>query len=232
LELDADAHFDGLAAVARRSNREVAGAAVVSKRGVPGERQRLSLAHELGHLVLNLPATVDSEKAAFRFAGAFLAPAGTLRRDVGSRRSMVSLAELRLLKQRYGMSLQALVYRLRDLAVISDSHAAGLWAEINAKGWKLHEPDELPAERPTWIRRAALRALAEGLLSPEESSDMLGDASAAEAPAVLEHRRAFLKLPLAERRRMLVAQAELLERHYGEDAAWREVAGNGVSDAG
>ena len=225
LELDADAHFDGLAAVARRPNRKVAGAAVVSKRGVPGERQRLNLAHELGHLVLDLPDSVDGEKAAFRFAGAFLAPAGALRRDVGSRRTTVSLSELLLLKQRYAISLQALVYRLRDLGVINDSHAAGMWADIKARGWKLHEPDELAPERPSWMRRAALRALAEGLLSAEEASDLLGTAGAAQTQAGMEHRRAFLKLPLAERRRILAAQAELLERHYAEHAEWRELAG-------
>lgn len=229
LEIEAGARFDGLAAVARRPSGGVAGAAVVSRRGVPGERQRFNLAHELGHLVLHLAAGVDAEKAAYRFAGAFLAPAETIRRDVGQKRSTVSIEELRLLKRRYGLSLQALVYRLRDLGVIADAHAAALWAEINARGWKMHEPDELDPEKPSWALRATLRAMAEGLIGTEEASAVLG--TPAEAPARVAQRRAFLRLPLAERRRLLAAQAAQLRAHYEETAEWRDLAAGGVADA-
>ena len=41
-----------------------------------GERQRL--AHELGHLVLDVVPKGDDENAARRFAGAFLMPSETL----------------------------------------------------------------------------------------------------------------------------------------------------------
>ena len=45
------------------------------KKGMPGDRQRFSLAHELGHLMLDVGEGIDEEKAANRFAGAFLLPA-------------------------------------------------------------------------------------------------------------------------------------------------------------
>ena len=229
LEIEAGARFDGLAAVARRANGGVAGAAVVSKRGVPGERQRFNLAHELGHLVLDLPAGVDGERAAHRFAGAFLAPAETLRRDMGPKRSSVSMEELRLLKRRYGVSLQALVYRLRDLEVIGDKHAAALWTEINARGWKMHEPDEMEPEKPSWTLRATLRALAEGLITAEEAGAASG--APATVPAGVAQRRAFLRLPLAERRRLLAVQAERLRAHYEQASEWRDLVTGGPADA-
>lgn len=229
LEIEAGPRFDGLAAVARRPSGEVAGAAVVSKRGVPGERQRFSLAHELGHLVMHTPAGVDAEKAAHRFAGAFLAPAETLLRDVGQKRRAVSIEELRLLKRRYGVSLQALVYRLRDLTVIAESQAAALWTEINSRGWKMHEPDEIEPERPSWALRATLRALAEGLLSAEEAGTT--QALPADATRGAAQRRAFLHLPVAERRRLLAAQAERLRANYEESSEWRDLATGGLGDA-
>ncbi|MGD1148581.1 MAG: XRE family transcriptional regulator [Thermoanaerobaculaceae bacterium] len=229
LEIEAGARFDGLAVVARRPNGGVAGAAVVSRRGVPGERQRFNLAHELGHLVLDLPGGVDAEKAAHRFAGAFLAPVAALQRDVGRKRNTVSIDELRLLKRRYGISLQALVYRLRDLGVITDNHAAALWAEINARGWKMHEPDEMEPERPSWALRATLRALAEGLISAEEAGLTPGAPAMALAPVT--QRPAFLRLPLAERRRLLEAQAERLRAHYEESSDWRDLTAGGAPDA-
>lgn len=42
------------------------------------------------------------------------------------------------------------------------------------------------------------------------------------APLSFQDRRAFLKLPLAERRRLLAQQAEQMVAHYEEDSEWRE----------
>jgi hypothetical protein len=152
-----------------------------------------------------------------------------LQRDVGRKRNTVSIDELRLLKRRYGISLQALVYRLRDLGVITDNHAAALWAEINARGWKMHEPDEMEPERPSWALRATLRALAEGLISAEEAGLTPGAPAMALAPVT--QRPAFLRLPLAERRRLLEAQAERLRAHYEESSDWRDLTAGGAPDA-
>lgn len=74
LEMDGPETFDGISAVIHDANGKARAAAVVSRRGCPGERQRLNLAHELGHVVLKPCEEVDQEKAAFRFGAAFLAP--------------------------------------------------------------------------------------------------------------------------------------------------------------
>jgi hypothetical protein len=39
----------------------------------------------------------------------------------------------------------------------------------------------------------------------------------------LEERKAFLKLPIAERRRIMEAQAEKMLSHYEEDSEWKEL---------
>jgi hypothetical protein len=83
---------------ARMGKREMArGAAVVIRRGLPGERQRLGLTHELGHLVLEVGDQVHGEKAVLRFGAAMLAPASAVRREVGERRRRVDMQELLLL---------------------------------------------------------------------------------------------------------------------------------------
>jgi hypothetical protein len=43
-------------------------------------------------------------------------------------------------------------------------------------------------------------------------------------PSLLRDRRAFLKLPLEERRRILHTQAETLITHYQNDSEWRELS--------
>ena len=73
----------------RDSDKNVMAVAIATRRGTSGDRYRLNVAHELGHLMLKLSEDVDAEKAAFRFGAAFLAPAEELRREVGEKRSLI-----------------------------------------------------------------------------------------------------------------------------------------------
>ncbi len=214
LEIEASPRFDGISAVARDSAKKVAAAAVVSRGSLPGGRQRLNLAHELGHLVLDIPENIDEEKVAFRFAGAFLAPDEVLFRELGRRRSLVQSEELFLLKQKYGMSIQSLVYRLHDLGVISDQHYKQWWMTISREGWKKEEPLQLKPEKSEWLRKNVLRALSEGLMTKGEAMKALGEPIDAQEPISLVERQAFLKLPMEERRRIMAKQAKEMEDHY------------------
>ncbi|MCZ6675567.1 MAG: ImmA/IrrE family metallo-endopeptidase [Verrucomicrobia bacterium] len=185
---------------------------------MPGERQRLNLAHELGHLVLKIPKQLDEEKAAFRFGAAFLAPAEVILREVGTRRSFVQPQELLLLKQRFGLSIQALLYRLRDLDVIAESYYTQWCININRLGWRKQEPLEMPSEEPHWLRQSVLRAFSEGVVTQDEAERMLGEELEAEQPLLLVERRAFMKLPMDERRRILAEQARKMAAHYEQDS--------------
>jgi transcriptional regulator with XRE-family HTH domain len=230
LEIEANEKFDGLSAVAKKYG-EVAAAAVVTRDGVPGERQRLNLAHELGHLVLKMESGIDEERAAFRFGAAFLAPAPSLIPDVGTKRAMIRPEELLVLKQRYGLSLQALLHRLRDLEVITESYYRQWCIDVNRLGWRKREPWELPREQPRWLLQSVLRAFSEGLLTKDEAERMLGSSIETDQPLTLVERRAFMRLPLDERRRRLAEQAARMEEHYARDREWRELeAGDLVAE--
>ena len=71
VEVDAGETFDGISALARDNDRNVLAAAIAVRRGTWGDRHRLNIAHELGHLTLELAEAVNAEAAAFRFGGAF-----------------------------------------------------------------------------------------------------------------------------------------------------------------
>jgi Zn-dependent peptidase ImmA (M78 family)/transcriptional regulator with XRE-family HTH domain len=212
-EIEASERFDGISAVAHDGGTNVA-AAVVSRKSLPGGRQRLTLAHELGHLVLNTPESIDEEKATFRFAGAFLAPREALFKDLGQKRSLIQSAELFLLKQKYGMSIQSLVFRLHDLEMISDSQYKQWWMTINREGWKKEEPSELRPEKSEWLKKTALRALSEGLITKGEAMKALGGPIEMQEPITLVERQAYLKLPMEERRKIMAKQAREIEDHY------------------
>jgi transcriptional regulator with XRE-family HTH domain len=223
LEIDASEKFDGISAAAYDAEQRVIAAAVVTRRGVVGERQRLNLTHELGHLVLDISESIDEEQAAFRFGAAFLAPAEMVRREVGTRRAFIQPEELLLLKRRFGMSVQALLYRLRDLGIITESYYKQWCMDINRLGWRKREPLELPPEQPQWLRQNVLRALAEGLMNQEEAERMLDEVVEIKQPLSLIERRAFMKLPLEERSRRLAEQAEKIATYYEQNPEWKEL---------
>jgi len=217
IPVDAPETFDGVAAIAYAQDGVPIGAAIATRTGVPGERQRLSLAHELGHLVLKVDEGLDEEKIAFRFGGAFLIPAETLFGEIGPRRVDISLEELILLKQRYGMSIQALLYRMRILGVISGAYYTQWMQNLSRQGWRKHEPNELPEEAPQRFRQLLLRAVAEQLLPTEQAEQMLGEPLRIHAPRPLSARRALLMLPPEERARILQVQAERAAQDYERD---------------
>ena len=230
LEVEANEKFDGISAVVLNGEDNIKAAVVVSRPAIAGERQRLNLAHELGHLVLNISKETDEEKAAFRFAAAFLAPAESLYKEVGNKRVFIQPEELLILKRRFGISMQALLYRLHDLGVITDSYYKKWCMDINRLRWRKQEPCELPAERPQWLRRSVLRALGEGFLTREEAEKMLGEQLKAKEPLSLIERRSFMKLPLEERRKLLAEQASNFETYYGQNPETKGIGGGDISD--
>ena len=117
---------------------------------MPGDRYRFTLAHELGHLVLHWysPGSDDQmEREAHRFAGAFLMPS----HDIGPYLSGLSLSKLMMLKQAWGVSMQAILLRSKDLGVMAEKQYESLWRQISRAGYRHSEPIEVPRERPTLL---------------------------------------------------------------------------------
>ncbi|NLD42717.1 MAG: ImmA/IrrE family metallo-endopeptidase [Chloroflexi bacterium] len=144
------------------------------QRGIPGDRQRFSLAHELAHLLLDLAPEVYPEKAAHRFAGAFLAPEPSVRAELGARRQALDLRELDLLKHKYGLSMLAWVHRARDLQIIDEATYRRICRAFAREGWKKREPwEQVPPEEPQRLRQLVYRALGERMISRSRAEELL-----------------------------------------------------------
>jgi Zn-dependent peptidase ImmA (M78 family)/transcriptional regulator with XRE-family HTH domain len=161
---------DGFDALVVRLREDVP--AVVVRRDLAGDRQRFTLAHELGHLILRCAPGVDPEKAANRFAGALLVPGGAARQELGARRSRLSVEELKSLKRKYGMSMAAWVYRARDLQIISEVESTRLFRYFRGKGWHREEPEPVEPERALKMDRLVQRGLSEGLISRMKAAEL------------------------------------------------------------
>jgi Zn-dependent peptidase ImmA (M78 family) len=141
-----------------------------------GERQRLTIAHELGHVVLDVRAGVDEEKAAFRFGSAFLIPAEVLWAEVGQHRRAIAVGELVELKTLFGVSAQAIAYRCKELGIIGPGVHRGLFESFARLGWRsapYQEPNPMPSENPRRFHRLCYRALAEGVVSEAKAAELL-----------------------------------------------------------
>lgn len=151
---------------------------IIVNKAFPGDRRRLNLAHELGHLLLNLDEGIDEEAAAFRFAGAFLFPRQVAIAELGPKRRMLDLRELYVLKHKYGISMGALIYRARNLGIISEAAADRHWVEMRSHGWHVKEPGRpVKPEIPTQFELLLLRALTENKISQSRFNELKGDES-------------------------------------------------------
>jgi len=231
LQMDGPDNFDGISALVHDESGKARAAAVVSRTGCPGERQRLNLAHELGHVVLKPSKKVDEEKAAFRFGAAFLAPRACLQREVGTQRTQIRLEELLILKRRFGLSIQAILTRLRDLGTIGENQYRWWFMFITKMKWRKAEPEPIAPEKATWLKQTVHRCIAEGFITTEQGGALLGETLSTESGPGMLRRKAFLKLPLEERRRILEAQAQKLQKHYEEDEdGWKATESDDLND--
>ena len=138
-------------------------------------RIRMSLAHELGHLVLhrhgaNRPAHRIAEHEAQRFAGAFLMPTSSVLAAV-PRGALIT--DLLPYKQTWGVSLQALIYRMHQVGLLTDWQYRMAFIEINQRGWRQEEPNEFAGES-SQILYKALQALRSEGISRSDIAEQLG----------------------------------------------------------
>jgi Zn-dependent peptidase ImmA (M78 family)/DNA-binding XRE family transcriptional regulator len=134
---------------------------IVVSSGVPGDRLRFSLAHEVGHLVLHqvMAGTIESiEREADLFATEFLLPRQAMVNEMTQPVTLTSLAEL---KPRWGVSIQALIMTAHEFGLITDRQKRYLFEQLGARGWRVREPIQMQAEKPRTLRRMAEVAFGE-----------------------------------------------------------------------
>lgn len=172
VELEAADSFDGLSATIGNTGDPV----VILNKGKSGERCRFTLAHELGHLVMQFPAGLpnkEEEWLCHRFAGAFLYPAEQVREDFGDRRKRLEIHELKLAKHYYGLSMQAILHRLKDLDIIEAGLHRQYMMFFSKQGWRKAEPDKLPPEQSIRFASLVYRGMAESLFSHSRAAEFL-----------------------------------------------------------
>ncbi|WP_371851987.1 ImmA/IrrE family metallo-endopeptidase [Nocardia ignorata] len=130
-------------------------------------RQRFDVAHELGHLLMHSDAEPGGrivENQANRFASELLMPADLIRGSLPTSMGGSAWRDLHQLKEYWGVSIQAMLYRARSLGVLSDMSYRNAMATISARGWRRVEPASIKVmEQPSLLPRAVELLGSEGI---------------------------------------------------------------------
>lgn len=172
LEVDLPDEFDGLSAwadgmpvITVNRNRELV-------------RKRLTIVHELAHLMLNFGECKDDlEKLCHNFAGAFLIPKSKMIEEIGIHRSKITFLELKKLKGIYGISILALMVRARNLKIINANYYKQFFINASKKGWrsgKVSEPGNyIGREYANRFRQLVSWAVAEEIITMSKGAELM-----------------------------------------------------------
>ena len=116
---------------------------------IPADRERFTLAHELGHLIMHKYPTENMEQEANSFAAAFLMPASDIAPDLKG----ITLEKAAALKPYWKVSIGSLLYKAKTLKSVEDGQMQYLWRKRSALGWNTKEPESLnfANEQPTLL---------------------------------------------------------------------------------
>lgn len=119
---------------------------MVVRAGLPPDRERFTICHELGHIVMHVLPNPEQEHQADLFGAEFLMPADDIHPQLAglTTRDFPRLMEL---KAQWKVSIAALIQRAKTLDLISDRQFREFRIKLSKLGWNTVEPIDLPVER-------------------------------------------------------------------------------------
>ncbi len=172
IEIDAGDAFDGMQTWV---NGDIPVIGINKNRLKKPDRIRFTAMHELAHLLLPINHLPERQKETLchQFAGAMLFPAEAIRMEMGNTRQRLLIQELGPLKQQYGISIQAIVMRLKDLKIISEAYFKQFFFYLTQMQWRVDEPvDYNGVEKSNRFEQLLFRALAEEQISISKAASL------------------------------------------------------------
>ena len=169
IEIDYDDKFSGTCNTA--GNVPV----IVINKNMPSERKRMTIFHELGHLLMHCAEGVDEEKMCNIFANEILIPTQKIISILGTSRHDISLVELKGIQREYGISVDALMAKAVQLNIITQRRYTSYYKKKNAVHSFKERVDssDYPMEYTNRFERLVYRALASEVVSLSKAAGLL-----------------------------------------------------------
>ncbi|MCV7288160.1 ImmA/IrrE family metallo-endopeptidase [Mycolicibacterium wolinskyi] len=119
---------------------------MVVRAGMSADRERFSIAHELGHVLMHVLPGEDQEQQADAFAAEFLVPAAEIAPQLAGLTTR-DFSRLMELKVQWKISIAALIQRAKTLELISDRQFREFRIKLSQLGWHTVEPVPIPHGR-------------------------------------------------------------------------------------
>ena len=175
IELDAPDTFDGLSGFVGDSKP-----IIVLNKNFPVERKRFTAMHELGHLMLDFDESLpqkDIERFCNLFANEMLISQDVFKRILGVSRHDISLKELRAIQSNFGISVEAQMFKAKQLEIISESrYKYFCFFFFQNPAFKEHvEKRTYHDEKSGRFTSLVYRALASELITFSKASELLNE---------------------------------------------------------
>lgn len=169
IEIDHDEKFSGTCNTAGTIP------VIVINRNMTSERKRITIFHELGHLLMHCAEGVDEEKMCNIFANEVLIPSDKFKSLLGASRHDISLVELQAIQREYGISVDALMAKAAQLNIITNNRYTSYYKKKNAlPAFKeAVEASHYPMEHTNRFERLVYRALASEVISTSKAAALL-----------------------------------------------------------
>ena len=161
--------FDGLSEII--NNKPII---IIRDDIIDGARQRFTICHELGHLLLDIKNNIDEEKACNIFASSLLMPKEAIINEFGTIRKNISLYELYEFKREYKVSVAAILYRLKELNIISEYFYKLSNIKLSKNNLKTNEVDNILPEKTYQFKKLVHRLCSNELISANRACELLG----------------------------------------------------------
>ncbi len=171
IQISEDEKFDG---VSITIDGKIA--LIVLNANKPEERKRLTLCHELAHLVLNIDESLDEEKTCNIFASEMLLPSDKFEAIFSKNRKGITLFELREVQREFGISPEAQMLKAHQLGIINDNRYKLFCIRKNQNKELLAKLRETiyPKEETNRFKRLVFMALAKEQISFSKAAAFLG----------------------------------------------------------
>ena len=175
IEMDAPDTFDGLSGIVGEHKP-----IIVLNKNFPVERKRFTAMHELGHLLLDFDESLsqkDIERFCNLFANEMLISQDVFKKLLGVSRHDISLNELRAIQSNFGISVEAQMFKAKQLDIISDSRYKYFCISKNQNpAFKEQvEKSTYHEEKSTRFVSLVYRALASELITYSKASVLLNE---------------------------------------------------------
>jgi Zn-dependent peptidase ImmA (M78 family)/transcriptional regulator with XRE-family HTH domain len=173
--------FDGISGYANNNTPLM----VINANMPNTERRRFTHMHELAHLIANSCfdeglSNHDKEKLCDAFASEMLLPSKVIEHEFGHK-SRISIQELKGLQEVYGISIDAIVYSLKRLGIISDKRHRDFCIKKNTlpmlkatiERSRYTEPSSDKSYNEAYYRSLVYSALAQELISISKAARLL-----------------------------------------------------------